>query len=341
MQVLIGGYTKQTSQGIYALPLTGSGHTARLGAAKLLVSANNPTYFQQDGNLLLTINGENGQGGISLFKAQADGYIKLANAFLPGAAPAYLALNRRAQLAYTANYHTGRLSVFSYAHEELREVAHLTVKAATLGPRPEQIDGAHPHFFDLTPAGHLVSCDLGNDAITFYDLVGNHLKVLSRYQNTPGFGSRHLRFNPDGHTFTVVGELASKLNVVAFDEKHWEFHDLTTISTIPKGYDDHNGAAALRQSADGRFIYVSNRGHDSLAVFALLANRHLQLIQQISVNGSFPRDFNWSPDESLLVVANQTSNNATLYTRSAKTGCLTPIQTQIPVPEGTRVLFTD
>ena len=104
---------------------------------------------------------------------------------------------------------------------------------------------------------------------------------------------------------------------------------------------DHNGAAAIRISKDGKFIYVSNRGHDSIAVFKVLNDGKLELAQRISVFGSFPRDFNWDKSEKYLVVANQNTNNATLYRRNSETGNLTPLQKDIPVPEATRVLFEE
>ena len=139
----------------------------------------------------------------------------------------------------------------------------------------------------------------------------------------------------------IVGELSSQVNVARLNENTWEFEDIATYKTIPDDFSDHNGAAAIRISKDGKFIYISNRGHDSIAVFKVLNDGKLELVQRISVFGSFPRDFNWDKDEKYLVVANQNTNNATLYHRNSETGNLTPIQKDIPVPEATRVLFEE
>lgn len=208
-----------------------------------------------------------------------------------------------------------------------------------LGPRPEQA-GAHPHYFDETPGGHLVSCDLGQDRVDFYAFDEQKLTHLASYQNEDGFGSRHLTFSPDGKYFYVAGELSSQVNVVKFDEENWMFRSLATYSTIPESWDQHNGAAAIRLSSDGKFLYVSNRGHDSIAVFAVLPDQTLKLVQRVSTFGEFPRDFNWDAEEKYVVAANQNSNNATLYQRQSD-GSLTPLEKDIAVPEGTRVLFTD
>lgn len=342
MQVLIGGYTKNSSKGIYKLPFTGQNQDARLGEAKNIIKISGPTYFQKDKNLIFAINKPNNQeGGISVFKKDETGYKEVDTYLTLGSSPAYIGINRKLKRLYTANYHTGIISVFQYNIDgKLQLLDSMTHTAKTLGPRPEQADGAHPHFFDETPAGNLVCCDLGNDTVEFYRLdENNHLVTLARYHNEAGFGDRHIVFSKDGNYFYVVGELSSKINVVKFNEKTWKFENIATYSTIPSEWNKHNGAAAIRISNDGKFIYVSNRGNDSIAVFAIQDDHRLNLIQRISVFGEFPRDFNWDEKQKYLVVANQNTNNAALYLRNAQSGSLTPIQKEISVPEGTRVVF--
>lgn len=337
MKVLIGGYTKKTSKGIYELSFSGKNNDARLGDAKNIISVGGPTYFQKDGDLIFTINNAGDKGGISVFKSsnEVDRYLT------PGASPAYVGINRDKKLLYTANYHTAVLSVFRYSDDgKLELIAQTTHKPESLGPRPEQVDGPHPHFFDETPAGNLVSCDLGNDTVDFYRLENGELKHLAQYKNEAGFGDRHIVFSKDGNYFYVVGELSSKINVVKLNEDTWEFEDIATYKTIPNDFTDHNGAAAVYISRDGKYIYISNRGHNSIAVFKVNDDHTLSLVQRVSTFGDFPRDFNWDDSEKYLVAANQNTDNATLYLRNSDTGTLTPIQKDISVPEGTRVLFT-
>ena len=342
MEVLIGGYTKSVSRGIYSLNLVEENQTTHLAEAKNIIQVSGPTYFQITKDLLFTIDKvSEEEGGISSFKLENGKYKKIDSYVSPGSSPAYIGINRIKHLLYTANYHTGVIAVFSYTEEGkislLDSVTHI---AKTLGSRPEQVDGPHTHFFDETPAGNLVCCDLGNDTIDFYRLnQKNKLEHLASYKNEPGFGDRHIVFSKDGNYFYVAGELSSKINVVKFNEDSWKFEDIATYSTIPEDWTSHNGAAAIRISNDGKFVYVSNRGNDSIAVFAVNNDHTLSLVQRISTFGEFPRDFNWNDDETLVVAANQNSNNATLYTRNAKDGSLTPIQKEIAVPEGTRVIF--
>ncbi len=336
MHILIGGYTKHESAGIYQFDFIGSGDQAHLEQRRNVVEVGGPTYFQKDGQFIFTIKNENGQGGIAAF---ANG--KLVSQLLhEGSSPAYIGINKEKKLLYTANYHTGVLAVISYDDQgQLTLLDQVKHENKALGPRPEQA-GAHPHYFDETPGGHLVSCDLGKDRVDFYGFDGQKLTHLASYQNKDGFGSRHLAFSPDGKYFYVTGELSSQVNVVKFDEENWMFRSLATYSTIPESWDQHNGAAAIRLSSDGKFLYVSNRGHDSIAVFAVLPDQALKLVQRVSTFGEFPRDFNWDAKEKYVVAANQNSNNATLYQRQSD-GTLTPLEKDIAVPEGTRVLFTD
>ena len=344
MKLLIGGYTKKKSTGIYELPLTpaANGVEMQMGPAKEVIQVGGPTYFVQDGNIIFTINSAGAKGGISSFALVKGKYSERDSYLTPGSSPAYIGINREKKLLYTANYHTAVLSVFSYDDEgKLTFLDSVTHTADTLGPCPEQADGPHPHFFDQTPQGNLVSCDLGNDSVDFYSFKDNKLKHLAKYQNEPGFGTRHIVFSPDGNYFYVIGELSSKINLVKLDEAHWNFKNIATYSTIPDDFSDHNGAAAIKISHDGKFIYTSNRGHDTITVFAVNDDHTLQLRQRISTFGEFPRDFNWDKDEKYVVATNQNSDNATLYTRDAENGCLTPVQKNIFVPEGTRVLFSE
>ena len=337
MHILIGGYTKHESEGIYQFDFIGAGNEAHLEQGRNVVKVGGPTYFQKAGDLIFTIKNENGQGGIAAYRRG-----KLVSQLIhDGSSPAYVGINQDKRLLYTANYHTGMLSVISYDEQgQLTLLDQVKHEDRALGPKPEQ-DTAHPHYFDETPGGHLVSCDLGQDRVDFYAFKDGKLSHLASYQNEDGFGTRHLVFDPSGQYFYVAGELSSQVNVVKFDEASWMFQNVATYSTIPADWDKHNGAAAIRMSKDGRFIYVSNRGNDSIAVFEVKAAHTLKLIQRVSTFGEFPRDFNWDEEEAYVVAANQNTNNATLYARNAADGSLTPLVKNIQVPEGTHVLFTE
>ncbi len=339
MKVWFGGYTSHDSKGIYTANVENNEDDIKLVDVKNIVEIDRPTYFQLVGDLLFTIIQNGDQSGIATYRIKDGKAKQLDTYFHEGAAPCYISVDSQKHLVFTANYHLATINVFSYDENgKLTFITNDTHEGH--GPRAEQ-DQAHPHFFDETPSGNLVSCDLGIDAVDFYKLDGDKLKHLARYQMENGFGTRHLVFSPDGKTMYIVGELSSQVNVARLNENTWKFEDVATYKTIPDDFSDHNGAAAIRISKDGKFIYISNRGHDSITVFKVLDDGKLELVQRIFVFGSFPRDFNWDKDEKYLVVANQNTNNATLYRRNSETGNLTPIQKDIPVPEATRVLFEE
>lgn len=324
MQVYLGGYSPLVEQASF--------EKGRLTRPQAFLESNCATYLRQDGHLLFTIKRLPERGGVAVFdlksKKQVGEYLT------PCASPAYLGINSHQKLLYVANYHTGWLTVLKYNEAgQLHEVAACQHKGCSV--RPEQTE-AHPHFFDETPAGHLVSCDLGTDLLDFYQLESSDLKHLATWQAPAGSGLRHAVFR-GGHIY-VVCELASQLLVVNFDEEKMKFKLLHSYSTVSGSYHGRNGAAALRVSADGRFVYVSNRGEDTIAVFAVKESG-LQLIQRISTFGHFPRDFNWDKAQRFVVAANQESSSCTVYKRDPQTGLLTVLQKDVPAAKPTCVLF--
>ncbi|GAF35625.1 6-phosphogluconolactonase [Lentilactobacillus farraginis DSM 18382 = JCM 14108] len=123
-----------------------------------------------------------------------------------------------------------------------------------------------------------------------------------------------------------------------YDEQTGKLSLRSISSTIPEDWTTHNGAAAIRVSKDGRFVYVSNRGNNTIAVFSSDEKGDVRLVQRISTEGDFPRDFNFSDDESFVICVNQNSDNGTLYTRDAENGKLTMVQKDVQVPEPVCVL---
>lgn len=324
MQVYLGGYGPNVAQASFV--------QNRLTKPAAMVASNCATYLQQDGQLLFAIQRLPHQGGVAVFdlnsKKQVSTYLT------PGASPAYLGLDRQKKHLFVANYHTGWLTVLRYnTAGQLQKIA--AVQHHGSGVRPEQA-AAHPHFFDQTPTGNLLSCDLGTDRLDFYRLDNDQLQHLASWQAAAGSGVRHAAFA--GNKLYVVCELASKLFVLHFTEASLSLQLLHSYSTVATSYQGHNGAAALRVSADERFVYISNRGEDTIVVFKVQKDG-LQLIQRISTFGHFPRDINWDQQQRFVIAANQESNNVTVYQRNPKTGLLTLWQKGLPAERPTCVLF--
>lgn len=336
-RVLFGTYTKKTSQGIYWGTLDTTAKT--LTNDGLIASTANPTYLAVSAkDRLYSVDKRDDQGGIAAWQLSDQGAKRLNEVVSPGTPPAYVAVDEARQLVYSANYHEGTaevLQITSNGELKLTDVVTYTGH----GPRPEQTE-AHIHYIDLTPDNRLAVVDLGSDKVYVENISQTgKLSRQSCLTMAPGFGPRHLVFSPDGQFAFLAGELSSQIATLRYDAATGSFEQLSVVATIPADYHDHNGAAAIRLSRDGRFLYVSNRGYNTLAVFQVAADGQLTLIQQISTVGDFPRDFDLDPTEEFVVVVNQNTDNATLYTRDVTSGKLNICQQDVSVPEGVCVRF--
>lgn len=345
-QVMFGTYTRRGSEGVYTAALDCA--TGQLAEAKLLLPIGSPTYtVLSDAGYLYVVSRKNGQGptggegGFAVYDFKDPAAPRKIQEWLtPDASEAYLAIDEQRQLLLAANYHLGTLTIFKiHADGTVTQTDQVTVNGH--GPRPEQ-NKAHVHYANLTPDGRVVIVDLGSDAVTLFDVsVTGELHLAGTYQTGTGFGPRHLRFNPIYPTYAyILGELSSLVSVVKYDADAAMMTLAKTYPTIPNDWTAHNGAAAIRVTDDGRFVYVSNRGHNSIAVFAVgVDGATLDLIQTVSTAGDFPRDFNLDPSGDYLIVANQNTDNVTVFKRNQITGLLTITQREFIVPEAVRVMF--
>lgn len=330
---LIGTYTKKTSKGAYQATLDTAKHA--LTNVQLIIPSEKPAYLQSGkGNMVYAIKQIGDKGGVATYSLK-DGQSQLISKVLTvGAPPAYVGLDEKRHLMFSANYHTAKIAVFRISDDGKLTLADSVTHHGIPGPQPEQQDGPHPHFADLTPDGRLVTCDLGLDLIVVYDISDEgKLTAVSRYKCEAGFGTRHILFGKDGQFAYCVGELSSKLEVLKYNQTNGSFTHVQTIKTIPADWTAHNGAAAIRMSQDGKFIYVSNRGENTIAVFAIQPDGKVNHIQSITTAGDFPRDFNLNADDSYLLASNQNSDNLTLYARDSNTGRLSLLQKDVKCPE--------
>lgn len=330
---LIGTYTKKSSKGIYAVTL--DEQKEQLINVRLVIHSQKPAYLQVgSSHQLFAIRQEDDFAGVATYHLQNDHSQLVDKSLTLGPAPAYVGLDEQRHLLFAANYHKATIEVY---HLDLQgkltktdEVTHQGLP----GPRPEQADGPHCHYADLTPDKRLIVCDLGLDLVVIYNIDSQgRLTAVSRFKTPAGYGPRHLTFSADGHYCYLLGELSSKLMVLKYDRTTAHLTSVQTISTIPVDWTSHNGAAAIHLSADNRFLYCSNRGENTIAVFVIQPDHTLQHIQSITTAGDFPRDFELSTDNHYLVASNQNTDNLTLYRRDVNSGLLTLLQQDVHCPE--------
>lgn len=338
-KILLGSYTRKTSQGIYTIDLD----TTKKELVNLtsLIKEDNPTFLDTTTDeKLFAVSKDGDLGGVAAYKKEANGtYTFLNRVTEEGAPPCYVAVDEVRGLVFGANYHQGFLTSYKINEDGAITLAdHIQHEGG--GPHENQT-GPHAHYADLTPDNRLVACDLGNDTVYTYD-VSNEGKLteVATFKANPGTGPRHLVFHPNNKVAYLFGELSSEIVVLAYDETTGIFTEKQVISTLPEGFSDFNGGAAIRISKDGKFLYASNRGHNSLAVYKVSEEGlTIELIQLISVEGDFPRDFDITPDQKFVVLANQNTDNLTLFERNETTGELSLLQKDVFAPEVVCVKF--
>lgn len=316
MKILLGTYTRDYSQGIYEITLNTEKN--KLEDLKLVGKVQGATYLDYDSNTrtLYSVYQEGDKAGIAKWKRKEDGQLEKLNTITrKEVPPCYVKL--KDGLVYTTNYHHGKLTVYNDETVE-REV--------------QYEEGAHAHYSDFDPkTGLLYVTDLGNDKIYKY----NGDELLDSVRLEENSGPRHLSFHPLLDRIYVMAEHANTVTVIDSD---FNIHQI--ISTLEKDEAVSHGGA-IRISKDGKFLYASNRGQDTIAVFEIDRNGSLSKIQSISTEGEHPRDFALSPDEAYLVVANRDTNNLALYNKNQESGKLTLLQKDVHAPEAVAVYFVE
>ena len=324
--VYFGTYTRRISQGIYKADF--DTETGKLSNLELFATEPSPTYLAFDQHQhLYTVGSHDDKGGIAAYKT--DGVL-LNHVVEEGAPHCYVAVDETRSLVYGANYHKGQVLVYK-RKDKVQHTGH--------GPHENQAS-PHVHYTDLTPDQYLVTCDLGTDEVITYDVnLEGKLTRLATYNCNPGAGARHLVFHHHYKIAYLICELNSTIEVLIYDGVG-DFEQMQVISTLPDDYNGFNGTAAIRLSKDGKFLYASNRGHDSIAVYSILADGSLELLEIVPTNGKNPRDFDLSPDQEFLIAVHQDSDNATVFKRNPETGRLAELSNEFQVPEAVCISFT-
>jgi 6-phosphogluconolactonase len=338
-KILLGGYTKRESKGGYSVLLDPI--KAELSHLEEVANVQGPTYIalNKAKDKLYTCAADGNGGGIGAFSFDGEKAETLGNVTSTGAALCHLTVDDARGLVYGANYHLGEIRVYKIQADGALKLTD-TIKHEGSGPRPEQ-NAAHVHYTGLTPDGRVVTCDLGTDEVTVYDVISGEgkLNLVSIFRVEKGSGCRHLTFHPNGKIAYLANELNSTVDVLSYNEEKGSFARLQSITTLPETHEGFNGVAAIRLTSDGKFLYVSNRGHNSLAIYSVSPlGSKIELMGWTPTEGDIPRDFNFNKSEDFIIVAHQNSDNLTLFGRDKETGKLFLEQKDFYAPEMTCVL---
>ena len=241
-----------------------------------------------------------------------------------------MSLDRSARYLLVANYNGGSVAVFPIGKDGRLDRHTAFVQNAGSSVNPERQAGPHAHFIQVTLDNRFaITADLGLDMLLVHRFDP---KMGSLTPGSPGLGAvdpgagpRHVAFAPSGKFVYVVNELASTVTVFAYKSGPGTLHRIQTIPTLPKKFAGKGTAAEIVVDGKGRFLYVSNRGHDSIAVFSIDPdNGNLKSLEWVASGGKTPRNFAIDPTGQWLFAANQDSNNINLLRIDQSSGRLTP-----------------
>ena len=341
---LVGTYTKGKSEGIYRCRF--DVRSGKVIVESVTKGVTNPSFLAVDGDRgrLFCVNetaefeGKPG-GSVSAFALDAEtGDLRLLNSSSTrGADPCYLTVDAAGRFVLAANYSGGSLAVLPVRRDgTLGEATHVVQHTgSSVTPRQK---GPHAHSIVLDPSGRFAyAADLGLDKVMIYRFDDREGKLLPCTPGAaalkPGAGPRHLAFSPDGSGLYVVNELDSTLSVFAVDRSTGGLQHRQTLSTLPASFTGENFPGDIHVARSGRFVYASNRGHDSIAVFAVDTKKgELSPVQHVSTGGKWPRNFTIDPTGQYLLVANQRSDTITVFAIDAATGTLAPNGQSVEIP---------
>jgi 6-phosphogluconolactonase len=349
----VGTYTSKTaSKGIYAYRFDAEkGQLTPIGVA---AETADPSFVavHPSGKYLYAVNeigNFNGavSGAVSAFAIDAKtGVLKFLNQVpTRGAGPCYVSLDQTGAYVLVANYDSGSIASFPVHGDGSLGTASGFVQHSGTGPNKERQEGPHAHWIGTSPDNRFaLAVDLGLDQVIVYgfdDSKGIFTPMLSGFAKVkPGSGPRHLAFHPNGKFAYVLSEMESSVTVFSYKAKTGSFSSLQTISALPNDYSGPKEAAEIAVHPLGKFLYASNRGHDSIAAFAIDQKKGtLKSLGQVLTGGKTPRHFAIDPTGAYLLVENQESNNIVIFQIDPASGNLTPTGQTVEVPSPVCLTF--
>ncbi|MGW7054973.1 lactonase family protein [Streptomyces sp. NPDC054887] len=311
----------------------------RLVSTGVLAGPQNPSYLAlaPDRRTLYAVD-ERAEGAVTAVRVGEGPPEVLGPARATGGAdPCHLSVHPGGRWLLTANYTGGSVSVHPVGRGGGLGEATDVVRHTGSGPDPDRQQGPHAHMVVTDPGGrYVVAVDLGTDTLHTYrlDARTGTLREHARAATRPGAGPRHLAFHPSGRYAYVVNELDSTVVVCGYDARDGVLTPGTPRPTAPPGArTGRNYPAGVVVSPDGRFVYVSNRGHDSIAVFAAeCGGAALRPVSVTPSGGSYPRHIALDPSGRLLFAAHQKSGTVTVFRPDPRTGRLTPAGPPLAAP---------
>ncbi|WP_373229408.1 lactonase family protein [Cohnella sp.] len=330
----IGSYADSNNPGLYTCE-----YDARSGNLELLNQVSglkNPTFLDVDEHnkrlytLAEGVDSKDQRCGLAAAYdiEPSSGKLSLINIEVSVPVPAcHITLDRTNQSLLVSSYHGGMIGMSPLLEDgRIGPIADIQRhKGSSILPVQDR-PRAHSTFIDRLNR-YAVVCDLGLDRIFLYKLELSTYRFIphGEVQVAPGSGPRHFVFHPSLSYGYVINELNATITAFTYDEDQGELSEIQTVSTLPDSYKGENSCADIHISPDGKFLYGSNRGHNSIAVYEIdLLSGQLALVEYASTMGEHPRNFAISPDGHFLLAANRDSDSIVTFNRDLYSGKLTP-----------------
>lgn len=343
--VYIGAYTREESKGIYAYRFQPA--TRKLTSIGLVAETESPSFLTIHPNRKFLYAVNEGDATVSAFAIDSKtGQLTALNKVeAGGGSSCHLVVEKTGKHLLVANYGSGK-SVASFPINPDGSLGEATAliehSGSSIGRRQR---GPHAHATVLSPDHQILFVpDLGLDQVLAYrvDAASGKLSPADPpfTKITPGSGPRHMAFHPNGKFAYVNSEMGSLVTAFAYDSSKRSLNEIQTISTLPADFKETNNTAEIEVHPNGRFLYVSNRGHDSIAVFKVdTGSGKLSFVEHVSTQGSTPRNFAIDPSGKYMFAANQSTDNIVLFSVDGNTGRLTPTGDVLKVDAPVCVIF--
>jgi 6-phosphogluconolactonase len=350
--VYVGTYTDKASKGIYSFRF--DPNTGDLGQVELVAETSNPSFLtvDQSGKFLYAVNeldifDGNVTGAISTFAVNRESakLTQLQQVSSAGAGPAYVSIDRSGRYILVANYDGGNIAVFRIQPDGRLGPRTAFVQHAGSSVNKERQTTPHAHQIEANADNRFVFvADLGIDELAVYrfdEKTGALTPNKPAYAKvSAGAGPRHFSISPSGKFVYLVNEMSSTVTVFDFDATSGKLREKQTISTLPKDFHGDNTTAEIAVDRAGKFLYVSNRGDDSIAVLAIdPQDGKLSFVDRTPTGGKTPRHFALDPTGKWLFAANQDSDTINLFSVDSASGRLTSISHTVRVPDPVCVVF--
>ena len=304
----------------------------------------------EDGSYLYAIEAHSGRGCVSAFSInRKTGELTSINRQpTDGGKLTYVGLSRDGSCILTAGYGDAMLSVLKVSDTGKALPPSSTIQlAGSSGVVANRQEKAHAHSIYADPTDqYVLACDLGNDMVYQFDLDRSQGVITpARFafaRTYPGAGPRHMAFHPNKKWAYVINELGNTVTHFEWDSEVGTLIERDSVNTLPDGFEGDNTTAEVVVSPDGRFVYGSNRGHESIVVFAVdRETGALEFVQREPTHGRHPRNFNIDPTGRVMIVGNANTDNATFYRIDDATGRLTYTEKQVHLPKPICIRFVE